>query len=539
MAAPAAAFGLALVALVAWLDGGFFPPAWGVTTLALAGVAAVTLLVRPRIALGRLELVSLGALGALGAWIALSALWSASVAPALLELERALVYLSAVGTALVLLTRASARGLVAGILTAIVAVSAWNLSSHLFPGLHGIAAPSRPRDVALPVGYANAVAVLAALAVPLSLGLARAGGYRWGRPAAAAAAAALPLLLATIAVNESRGAWLALGLGLLVVLALRLPRPGVATGLALAGGLAVLGLASLAASEQRAAYWRVALAAVRDQPVLGSGAGSWGRIWLEQRDVALATRDAHSLYLETLAELGPVGLALLLAVLVPPLVAALRARHRPLVPATAGAFAVFVLHAGVDWDWEVPAVSLAGLVAGCALLAAAREERHVLGSRLPALGVAGALALLGGIGLAGNGAVAAAEEALAAGRWVPAERAAARAVRFAPWSAEARRLRGEAQAAQGRPRAAAASFRAGLERDGGDVELWLALARVTAGEERRAALRQAARLNPLGVGRVALQGAPARRPAGRSPDVHRAFTFRPPMSRGRPGTLSG
>ncbi|HYT50946.1 MAG TPA: hypothetical protein VEL10_01935 [Gaiellaceae bacterium] len=45
-------------------------------------------------------------------------------------------------------------------------------------------------------------------------------------------------------------------------------------------------------------------------------------------------RDAHSLYVETLAELGPIGLALLSAALVVPLVAAVRARRHPLsVPA--------------------------------------------------------------------------------------------------------------------------------------------------------------------------------------------------------------
>src|SRR6266542_4459338 len=44
--------------------------------------------------------------------------------------------------------------------------------------------------------------------------------------------------------------------------------------------------------------------------------------------------DAHSLYVETLAELGPIGLALLSAALVVPLVAAVRARRHPLsVPA--------------------------------------------------------------------------------------------------------------------------------------------------------------------------------------------------------------
>ena len=51
--------------------------------------------------------------------------------------------------------------------------------------------------------------------------------------------------------------------------------------------------------------WESALEDARAHPVLGSGAGTFERWWLEHRDVAHKVRDAHSLYLETLAELGP------------------------------------------------------------------------------------------------------------------------------------------------------------------------------------------------------------------------------------------
>ena len=47
-------------------------------------------------------------------------------------------------------------------------------------------------------------------------------------------------------------------------------------------------------------------------PVAGSGAGTFSNWWLVRRNVPLSTQEAHSLYLETLAELGPLGLALLL-----------------------------------------------------------------------------------------------------------------------------------------------------------------------------------------------------------------------------------
>jgi O-antigen ligase len=81
----------------------------------------------------------------------------------------------------------------------------------------------------------------------------------------------------------------------------------------------------------------------------------------------------HSLYLQSLAELGPVGLLLVLLALVPPLLC-LRARHDPLVAAAAPAYVAYVLHTGVDWDWEMPATTFAGLLAGAALLVATRRE---------------------------------------------------------------------------------------------------------------------------------------------------------------------
>ena len=70
--------------------------------------------------------------------------------------------------------------------------------------------------------------------------------------------------------------------------------------------------------------------------LVGSGAGSFKRYWLEHRPGAWSIRDAHTLYIEMLAELGPVGLVLILAAFGyhsswP------CARRRPLVPIAAAA----------------------------------------------------------------------------------------------------------------------------------------------------------------------------------------------------------
>jgi hypothetical protein len=152
----------------------------------------------------------------------------------------------------------------------------------------------------------------------------------------------------------------------------------------------------------------------------------------------------------------------------------------------------------VDWDLELTAVAVAGLACGAFLLAAEDASRREI-PREPAVAVLAAAAVVAAASLAGNTFVSLAADALRAGDPARAESRAATGARLAPWSAEAWRLRGEAQRELGDTAAAAASFREGIERDAGEVELWLALARVTEGEERRRALERARRLSPLGV----------------------------------------
>src|SRR5439155_27330960 len=106
---------------------------------------------------------------------------------------------------------------------------------------------------------------------------------------------------------------------------------------------------------------------------LGSGAGSYEPYWYRHRPNDQAVRDAHSLYMETLAELGPIGLALLATALAIPLAGAVRARRRPLVPPALGAYVAYLVHAAYDWDWEMPAVTLAALFCGAAILIAGRH----------------------------------------------------------------------------------------------------------------------------------------------------------------------
>ena len=134
--------------------------------------------------------------------------------------------------------------------------------------------------------------------------------------------------------------------------------------------------ARVSSEGYRPDYWHVAWNEYTSHPWLGSGAGTFGDYWLRYGDVGVAggALDAHNLYLETLAEVGPVGLALLLTLLAVPLVAAVRLRRRPFVAVAAGGYVTLLAHAALDWDWEMPAVMLAGLVCGAVVVAATRED---------------------------------------------------------------------------------------------------------------------------------------------------------------------
>ena len=254
-----------------------------------------------------------------------------------------------------------------------------------------------------------------------------------------------------------------------------------------------------ASGNGRADYWRVASQEVDDHPLLGGGAGSFARYWELLRTTGFATQNAHNLYLETLAELGPVGLALLLAVFAVPFVAVRRARGRPGTTAGAAAFAAFAVHAAVDWDFQLLAVSLAALFCAAALLVSARGRepaplrsgRRWLG--VCALATAGVLAIVAQVG---NSALAQSRAALDRDDPAQAARLARRAERWQPWSFEPRQALGEAQLANGQLAAARASLRQALALDRPNASLWLDLATASSGRARARALAEARRLDP-------------------------------------------
>ena len=251
----------------------------------------------------------------------------------------------------------------------------------------------------------------------------------------------------------------------------------------------------------RADLWRLAWDDARKHPWLGSGPGTYERYFLAHQPKQLGrVRDAHGLYIETLAELGPIGLGLLLVVVAIPLVALGKARRHPLASAAAGAYVAFLVHTGVDWDWELPAVTLTGLSCGAAILVAARRDAspRLLSPALRWGGVAAsvAVAVFAAIALIGNSALGASNSARTSGNWARAAADARKARQWMPWSPAPWAALGLAQLGSGLVPEAKASFDKALSIDSGDWKLWYDLARASSGRAHVHALRHAVALFP-------------------------------------------
>ncbi len=260
-----------------------------------------------------------------------------------------------------------------------------------------------------------------------------------------------------------------------------------------------------AASPQRIEHWELAREMWQGEPLRGSGAGSFQTAWWQDRPSDQRATDAHSLYFETFAELGLVGLVLLLVALGTMLfafVVRLRGPERPLYAALVAAALAWGVHAGLDWDWEMPATG-AWLFAcgGMALAAPAPREtvrslpngvRVVLALGLVAVAVAPVLIVMSQArldrsidALYADDCAAAVDEALSS----------TSALDSPP---EPFQIVGYCKGASGRPQLGVEAMVRAVE---ADPELWethfgLAVLRGEAGRDPRAAARRALELNP-------------------------------------------
>jgi hypothetical protein len=166
------------------------------------------------------------------------------------------------------------------------------------------------------------------------------------------------------------------------------------------------------------------------------------------------------------------------------------------------AYVVFLAHAAVDWDWELPAITATGLVLAAVAIAAGRSDRLPPARNRPAaLAATVTAAVLVAWGLAASTTFSSAVSAAEAGRWQTSRELALRSAWWAPWSAEPWFLVGETDLALHDPHAARSAFARAAARDGRDWRTWYEVARTSTGAERARAVSLIAEENPLAVRR--------------------------------------
>jgi hypothetical protein len=265
------------------------------------------------------------------------------------------------------------------------------------------------------------------------------------------------------------------------------------------------------AGESRYALWRSAIDESRTAPLIGTGAGTFEYWWDRDAAGTEAVHDAHSLYLQTLGELGIVGLLLLggfvLVVLGGGTLAAFRAGpERSLLAAALAGCVAFFVAAAVDWNWQMPALPVAALLLASALVMAPRSGLDLAALRRVPLRIVFALVALVAIvaiaiPLASTSLIASSESEVRSGDLEAALADARSAENVEPGAATPRLQQALVLELQGSLPAAAEAARAATERESTNWRTWLVLSRVEAErghvDAAVAAYREAKSLNPL------------------------------------------
>jgi hypothetical protein len=256
----------------------------------------------------------------------------------------------------------------------------------------------------------------------------------------------------------------------------------------------------------RTDLWRVALNGFSASPLHGYGAGTYQTLWDRNRPRFAYTINAHSLYLQAMAELGIPGLALLLILVGSVLVGlGMRARssRRSIYGALLAAGVVWALCAGVDWDWEMPVVTVGFFAAAGAALSPRKGSGHgwvpgynsrvILG--LLCLGTLVTPVLI----IGSQGRLETAERALYASDCAKAGSSALSSIGWLDIRPEPYEILGFCDVERGLPRLGVAAMKQAVRRDPGSWETYytLAIAQAAAGIDPRPAAARALRMNPL------------------------------------------
>ncbi len=265
----------------------------------------------------------------------------------------------------------------------------------------------------------------------------------------------------------------------------------------------------ITAGGNRHDLWSSALDASRAHPWDGTGPGTFEFWWLRDQKTPEYVHDAHSIYLESLAELGYPGFVAVVAFLAALLGAALYVRRGlerrgdlGASVAMTAALVVFLVQAGVDWMWELTAVAALAVAAASIAIAGGSRRRPRIPVWARAVIVAGAvgMAVLEVPGLVSTQRVRSSENAVAGGDVARGRDLANAAIDAEPWSADAHVQLALVEESTGDFGAAAADMKDAADREPTNPNLLLLTARIE-GERGRAraadrALLKAKRLAP-------------------------------------------
>ena len=267
-------------------------------------------------------------------------------------------------------------------------------------------------------------------------------------------------------------------------------------------------------------YWVAAAHAFDTRPWGGIGPGTFQFWWASHATVAGAVLNAHSLYMETLAETGLVGFVLLVGLLLFVVGIAVRRSVRARdstriwIAAAAAGFAAFMAAAAIDWVWQMAAI-VATVLALAAVIVAGRDDppppasvenpARKMPRWLPRAGLAAAaLAALVAIAIPLAGAIAVRQSELAAqhGNLRAAYRDSLTAEKIEPYAGTPYLQEALVLEATGNLAQATRAAETAARKEPTDWQIWLTLARIESehGADRLAVadLATAHRLNRLG-----------------------------------------
>lgn len=202
------------------------------------------------------------------------------------------------------------------------------------------------------------------------------------------------------------------------------------------------------ASSGRYQFWSTAADAFAEKPITGIGAGGYEAWWSQHGSLSVVVRNAHSLFWETLGELGAGGVILVISFLVLGAVHGWRRRksggsRAGVVEATLAVLAAGIFSAAIDWTWEIPAVFgpvvvAVGLLTGPATFRRMQPapDRRAFGWGVATLLAGWAAVWVAGVLFLGELKLADSEAAAERGDLETAAQNASDASTLQPWAAE-------------------------------------------------------------------------------------------------------